>query len=395
MSLWWMWGGESSPAVGAAEVNFPSLWSGGVTWEAAAAGTGTQGYWQSSANATARAGIPHLSVAVGGGAVRHTVRHASFGCGKSEWLGSVQPSSASVEVEGAFTFAPMQEVVFGVLSDTTDQHSDALWVGYVDDINATTETSGRVVSSVSCIDVIGRLGQAKVPDTFPVATFPDSGIATTIEMAAAATGTYLVVEDDSVFSQDDGTIVDFEDGETLVGFLNRCEQADNLNLFCLGSGKLVIQRRWYEGSPDLDPAPTPVVLSGTDAPSTWTRRTSPTTIVNHWGDAGFTLTAAMSESRETYGQRTYASIPEDGSNGYQQLVDTGVMNESRPLLSGASFHVTDLGHAALFLDPNDWVTLDGDTYQVLSTQHDVDPGRRWSVTITGDSTQALLHAEYS
>jgi hypothetical protein len=62
-------------------------------------------------------------------------------------------------------------------------------------------------------------------------------------------------------------------------------------------------------------------------------------------------------------------------------------------LASADFPITDLGHAALFLDPSDWVELDEETYQVLSVQHSVEPGHNWRVSITGDSTQvALLEA---
>lgn len=391
MSLWWMTGAYST-TTGASETNYPSLWSGGWTWEDAGSGTGTQGYWQSSENPTDRTGVPQLSVALAGEPVLHTVRRASFGGGKSGWLTQVQPSTASIEVEGEVAADVMSEVVIAVLSTVTDQHSAALWVGYVDDVSRTTDASGHVVTSVSCIDVIGRLGQATVPDDYPSLGYPDSSLADFIEATAAGVGTSLVVEDDSTLAIDSGTVSDYEDGETVLAYLNRVEQADNLNLFALGSGRLAIQRRWYVSSPDLDPAPTPVDLDAAAPPSAWTERLSPTSVLNAWG-ADFPATPAMTASRLAYGKR--ASVPPDDNDGWGQMIGTGLLNSPRWLLDSASFPIEDLAHAALFVGPNHWVTLGGRDWQVLSVRHEVNPGHDWTMTLTGDSTQPLLHQEYS
>lgn len=374
-------------------MNYPSLWSGGVEWNAADIGDGTQAYWQSSANATARTGKPDIGIAVGGDPVTNTIRSASWQLGRSEWLSVLTPGSASFEVEGAVTFDPMDEVVIGVMSDTTTEHSDPLWVGYVDSIRATTETSGRIVTSVSCVDSVGRLGQAVAPASFPDALFPNSGIAPSIELAAAEVGLSVDVVDDSVFAQDDPTIYQPQAGETMLEWLNRMEAADNFNLFGRGDGRLVVQRRWYVSAPDLDPAPTPVALTGGDTPSTWTVERSPTSVVNDFGE-DWATTAAMETSQARYGKRSYVP-PSVDANNYDLLIASGVMNDPRPVLSSADLPITDLGDAVLFLDPNDWVTLDSETYQVLSIQHSVEPGHRWRVSVTGDTTQVALHEAFA
>lgn len=381
-----MWGGDVV-STSDAEENAPSLWSGGIEWDGDAP---VKGYWQTSAAATARTGEPKVSIAVGGVWVANVIRSASWRLGRSEWLSVLSPSTASFSVEGAVDWEPMAEVVIGVMSDVTDQHSDALWVGYLDATRELHEPPARVTTSAACVDVVGRMGQSAVPDEFPTMQWPRSGVGHLIEAAAAAAGTYVRVEDDSTLATDDPSVGAFEAGETLLGFIGRVEAADNLNLFPRGDGSLVVVRRWYVSAPDLDPAPETVALSGSDLPATWEVETSPTSVTNHWGGQGFTLTASMAASREAYGQRTFSGIPEDASNGYDLLAASGVTDQPRPMLASSDIPITDLSHPALFLDPADWVLLDGRTYQALSVEHSVEPGRRWRVGVTGDPTQPLL-----
>jgi hypothetical protein len=607
VSLWWWWGpGADAPSAGAAEVNYPSLWSGGVTFEAADAGTGTQGYWQTSINATARTGQPDIAVSVGGAPVTNRVRSANWQLGRNEWLSVLSPGAASFELEGRVYFDTMDEVVIGVISDTSDEHSAPLWVGYVDTISETTETSGRVTTSVSCIDPVGRLGQSNVPDEFPTDLFfPNSGLAPTIEAVLADAGTLATVEDDSLLASNEPVNSAFSGNETLLTYINDNEYQDNFNLFVRGDGHLVIQRRYYDPT-NLDPAPTVIALTplvhakdsferteadgwgdtdtgdtwaltgtaadfdvadgwgtivtdgaanrqarldatniqnvrasyrfklsalssgnadlgvflretttGTDdryapyvritsagviqtyiqktvadvtttilaastvtglgtyvagdvlnveaqvegtliqmrvwrdgsqrprtwtsavvdsdvagaaesvalfsaavsgtptwsitdvlvcdldgydetnAPASWTKQMSPTTVINDWGgdDLGYTVTDANLTSRDRYGMRSYT--PPEATLQWLNLIETGIMDDPRPLLSSADFPITDLGQAALFLDPGDWVALDGETYQVLTVQHSVEPGRRWRVSITGDTTQVALREAYA
>lgn len=386
MSLWWTWGGDVV-STSDAEENAPSLWSGGIEWDGDAP---VKGYWQTSEAATARTGEPKVSIAVGGRWVANVIRSASWRLGRSEWLSVLSPSTASFSVEGAVDWEPMAEVVIGVMSDVTDQHSDALWVGYLDATRELHEPPARVTTSAACVDVVGRLGQAGVPDEFPTLQWPRSGVGPLIEAVAALAGTYVSVVDDSTLATDDPVVLEYEDGETLLAFVNRVEQGDNLSLFLRGSGRLVVVRRYYLSAPDLDPAPATVTLSGADLPATWEVETSPTSVYNHWGGQGFALTASMSASREAYGQRTYSGIPEGGGVGYDLLAASGVTDQPRPMLASSDIPITDLGHPALFLDPADWLVLDGTTYQALSVEHSVEPGRRWRAGVTGDPTQPLL-----
>jgi len=326
---------------------------------------------------------------VGGAPVTNTIRSASWQLGRSEWLSSLAPGSASFEVEGAVTFDPMDEVVIGVMSDVTTEHSDALWVGFVDNVNETTETSGRVTTSVSCVDVVGRMGQADAPDSgIPASLVPT--FSDWLEYIAADSGAYTEAVDDSGFAFGVFSFA-FEDGETALAAINRLEKGQNANVFVRGDGRFVIQRRYYDFEPDRDPAPTAVVLSGADAPATWTTQLTPTSVVNDWGDL-FAVTSTQLASRLRYGRRPGSA---EDTAGWDALISSDVLLAPRLLLSSADVPITDLGDAALFLDPNDWVTLDSETYQVLSVQHAVAPGREWRVSVTGDSTQVTLHEAFA
>jgi hypothetical protein len=380
-------GGLASSSTSAAEDNYPSLWSGGVTWEDEDAGTGTQAYWQTVADPTTRTGFPEISVAIGGEPVTGTIRSASWQLGRSEWLSVLPPGAASFEVEGEVAFDVMDTVVVGVMSDTTDEHSSALWGGYVDSIRTTHETSGRIVTSVGCIDLIGRLGQSAVPEwTYGSLT---SSVGSLIESVCADVGTPVVVVDNTT-SASPTNVFEFEEGESVLGFLNRIEQTNNLSIFVRGDGGMVLVNRWYV-EPEV--APTAAELTGASTPATWTTETTPTSVINDLSEdvVGVASSAALT-SQETYGKRSYSIPDEADGTAWSLLSDSGVLLDPRSLAS-ADFPITDLGHAALFLDPSDWVELDEETYQVLSVQHSVEPGHNWRVSITGDSTQvALLEA---
>lgn len=384
MMLWWARSASTTASSGVAETNAPSLWSGGIRWDGDAP---EAGYWQTSANPTPRTGQPEVSIAVGGRWVNNVVMSASWSLGRSEWLGTLQPSSASLSVEGSVTWAPMEEVVIGVMSDVTDQHSASLWVGYVDTPSETNETSGRVTSSAACIDVIGRMGQSPEPPSgLPVWLSPT--LASHIEYVAEAAGAPLRVVDDSVFAS---RVISISYGdEAALAIVNRLEQAENANVFLRPDGRLVVARRYY-ATDDLDDAPATADLSGASAPATWVTSLPPTTVVNDW--EGFATSASQRTSQATYGRRSYA--PED-SFGWSQLIDLsgGLMESPRRLLDPADIPITDLSHPALFLSPADWVALGGATYQVLMVSHSVQPGSQWRMSVTGDTTQPLLREAF-
>lgn len=385
MSLPWMWSAYSTTA-GDAETNAPSLWSGGIKWSGSAP---EKGYWQSSANPTDRTGSPDISIAIGGRLVSNTISSASWTLGRQEWLGVLAPGMAAFSVEGSVSFDPMDEVVIGVMSTVTDQHSASLWVGYAETVSETTEKGERTTTSVSCVDVVGRLGQAPAPSSgYPIYLNPT--LADHIERIASEAGTFVYVVDDSLYATEVFAF-SFEAGETALAAINRLEAQVNANVFLRGDGRLVVSRRWYQAAPDLDPAPTPADLSGASAPARWTTSLSPTTVVNDWGDL-FATSSAQEASRARYGRRSGTA---QDTAGWLVIVDeTSLLLSPRRLLDGSETPITDLSHPALFLDPGDWADLDGTTYQVLSVSHQVELGRRWAVTVTGDSAQPTLHQEF-
>jgi hypothetical protein len=378
VSLWWLWGdGIDTPSVGEAEANYPSLWSGGVEWNAADIGDGTQGYWQTSPNAAARTGKPNIAIAVGGTGVTNTFRSANWQLGRTDWFSTLTPSSASFEVEGAVSFEPMATVVIGVMSDTTDEHSDSLWVGYVDTISETTETSGRIVTSVQCVDVVGLLGQAQVTEDITI----NDKLPATVEALAAAAGVPLSVDD----RWDSGSLLSgtLEAGNTYLSGINTAEQSNNTMLVLLGNGKLAAFAR--------DSLPlSPIDLDADDPPAEWTRSKSPTSVINDWVDGAAswgTHPTDAAASIATYGLRAYtADIAWLVGSNYDSLVGSDVLLDPRWQLTNVRTPIRDLGQPTLFLDPLDAITLDEQDWQVLAVQHSVEPGHRWTVTFSGDLT---------
>lgn len=376
-----MWGGDAA-TVGTPEVNAPSLWSGGIRWDGAAP---EAGYWQSSANPTDRTGVPDISIAIGGELSLSVCRSASWSLGRQEWLSVLQPAGASLEIEGAVTFDPMTEVVIGVMSDTTDQHSASLWVGYAETLSETTDASGRVTTNVSCVDVIGRLGQARMPSGSWTGTLAEVVEAIGLELAVPL----QVIDEGRGYEYPVGGTR--TSGETALSFVNRCEQGSNALLALRGDGRLEAVHRVAILPEDV---PTPTPLTGSDIAADWTRERSPTNVVNWWGDAGWDTTAAAA-SRRSYGPRTYEP---DRSlellDSWVDLIFSDILVTPRWQLASARFPIKDLGQPALFLDPLGWVTLDGTDWQVMSVQHDVRPGHSWTTTITADQTQAGLFGVY-
>lgn len=377
MSLWFLQGLASS-STSAAEANAPSIWSGGVTWGGSAP---EKGYWQTTAAATDRTGEPAPSVAVGGLLVTGALRRASWQLGREQWLSSLTPASASLEFEGAVTFDPMAEVVIGAMSSVTDQHSDALWVGYVDDVVEDHDVPDRITTSVSCTDVVGLLGQARAPGGTWQGT-----LAEVVEGVTAECDVPLQVIDTGR-GWDWPLIGTRTSGESALSFVNRAEQAVNAIMVLVGSGRLVARHRVAAPTSDMG---TQATLDAAAGLAGWSVSRSPVNVVNWWGDPGYD-TAAARASRVAYGMRSYEpDLSMQALDSWSDLIFSDVMTDLRPLLASASFHVTDLGQASLFLDPLDWAALDGDDWQVMSVAHSVEPGGRWDVSITADQTQVAL-----
>lgn len=247
-----------------------------------------------------------------------------------------------------------------------------------------------MTTNATCMDIVGLLGQADVPDSVA-----QGSLAEVVEALALASGLVIEVVDQPGAGGVSGLQVGASTGNTgsVLAYVNAAEQAVNAMLVLRGDGRLMVVHRMA-----LESLPTPDALTGSDAPSTWTVQLSPTSVVNDWPHVGGVIpgqAAAIAVSKRRYGTRSFEPDQDLALDDHWiDLWASGVLLAPRPLLTSADFPVTDLGQVATFVDPLDMVTLDGETFQVMSVRHEVEPGHQWAVTITGDVTQnALVGAE--
>lgn len=381
--LWWQGIGTVADP-GSSEVNAPSIWSGGCEWDG---DPPVKAYWQTTSAATARTGTPDVSVAIGGFQQRGVTRSLNWSLSRGDdWLRSIlSPSSASVEIEGAVTFEVGDDVVIGVLSDTTDQHSAALWVGYVDTINENTDVTGRVTTSVSCLDVVSRFAQARAPVLIGDDAYGSFGEAMVSLFSRA--GVAVTIDDPDRPPLDIGLVTD--GSETLLSVINSAETSANAMLVITGSGHLQV----YYRDPD-NPLPTEYADLDTYPPVEWTRTRSQSDVLNEWLTDGTAETPTDEEvaSQERYGLHSYDPDRQYLAVGhpYEWMRFGFWFLDPRWSVSGVPVPITDLGHPVLFMDPLEWFQLGGDLYHVLSVSHSVRPGNEWAVTLAGDTTPAVI-----
>lgn len=136
-----------------------------------------------------------------------------------------------------------------------------------------------------------------------------------------------------------------------------------------------------------------VGLTGANSPSDWTRTESITTVVNHWIFRQPTVTSHTdSTSIAAYGDRTMEIEADSGttalSTSYPAALRTHLENP-RPTIACA-FHVTGSAQELVArFQPLDYVTRDGEEWQVMSVQHEITPDS-WDVTMTLSETVAGL-----
>lgn len=399
MSLWWMFGGgttAATPPVPSTTDNAPSLWSGGVHWgdDAAAFGDGTDAYWGAS-TVPPRSGAPRLSVAIAGELVMDLLRSASWSLGRQDWLSTLNATSGTFDFVDEPIAAPNDSIVVGLMSDTEEYHSDALWVGRVDDVTVTRDLDGNVSTTVSATDVIGVLGQAKSPVTIAAGYT----LQTLVERLAEDAGVALDID---VI----GTLPTLNAATDLSGsvldLVNRAERSSNALLFLTGSGRLRAAVRAATGASSVRV----FTLDGPESPAGWTEQTSLRNVITRWqlGDGSTwtteTLATTYGDGDDHYGDRPFTAtdLLITDPAPYANLISADVLANPRPIVTDAPFHVRDLEQQVLTIDPLDRVVNDGTTWQVMSVSHAVKPIRvedgqtiaEWTVNITADATQEAL-----
>lgn len=381
-------GGTPTTAV---EVNAPSLWSGGIEWGTAET-PGAIGYWQTAAAATARTGTPTLSIAIGGRRIVEQLNSAQWTLGQADWMATLSPSTASFTFVGAVDASLNGDIVVGVMSSVTDQHSDALWVGRVDSLTTMQDVAGNYWSTIQASDVIGVLGEARAPADQGTGVL--GTLQTLTKSLAADAGINVVVETSDTLSDIYGDVewATTPYDASLLEFINRMARTSNAILVLQGNGHLrAAVRQAAAGSVETTP------LTGPDSFTTWTEMTSLGNVLNSFRFGGITgwtesgLDFEITSSIDAYGSRAFevGDMLSPNSGPYSGSGMLEALATPRAVVTGADFPVTDLSQRVLWLDPLDWVTHDTDAWQVMSVQHSASPGD-WRVTITADQTQNYL-----
>lgn len=365
--------------------NSPSLWGGGVEW-APVATEQASGYWQSgdTPTTTSYTGVAVPSVAIGG--VRQTGTDASWSLGRSGWLSTLSPNTASVGIVGATNAMPGDALVISVEVDDAvkETHPPPLWMGTVDSVTQDTATDGSITSTVTATDAIGALGRAEAPTSVSSGTLKEVA-----ETLAADAGIPLIVETSDTLPT---LLADGSVDESVLSYINRAELSSNALLFLRGDGRLVAVIRQASALSEVDV----VLLTGDDAPRRWTTSIDLDQVVNEWYFAsdlagGWSSLSSVPSTKAIYGARRFSvtDMLAASTSAWADLRDEDVLATPRTTLDSAEFPVSMLSRAALWLDPLDWVDLDSTTWQVMSVQHQATT-REWMVTITGDQTQSFI-----
>lgn len=206
-----------------------TTWSGGATWSGTAK-------WMPDGSPTGPFPMVHVSI---GGTLIEGLQSADWGLGPTDWLAPLSPASGSFVFAGSLSVSPRDQIVVTC-------PAGALWVGYVDTVNAMRDVDGAWFTTVSAADSLARLGTASELSVFT----PTDGT-TAMEMAvqgAFAAGTVLSVADQSSGLPD----LDYSGTQykgSVVDFMNRAFKSSNAMAAAQRDGSvLVLMREALPGS---------------------------------------------------------------------------------------------------------------------------------------------------
>jgi PKD repeat protein len=336
-------------------------------------------------------GHPPLSCTIAGDDVLDTLHRASWETGRTSWMDTLQPASATLELRGQVDVELGATVILGVQGS-----GQALWTGYVTDVHQDDDPDDGWSTSVNATDAIGRMGQGEDP-TF---TVPAGTLATQLVASAARLGFVVAVD----LAPSTGVLPQLaahtftDDG--VLEYLALAEQASNAIVVHRPDGGLRILVR---AAVPATPPVVPIALSGPDSPSSWSRLLSARDVVNLWSmtweDDTTLWTARNQASIDLYGTKSYsvdgsptirganppaAPVPIPFPQGIQDA-----MAVPRWTVPSFSIPITDTSQAALFMEALDWVDFEGELWQLLHVAHDVDRWT-WTVTCAADATQNAI-----
>ena len=340
-------------------------------------------YQYSAGTSTTATAKPKCWVAFNG-KLATNFRSGNWRSGRQDWFSTLQPNTASLTFVGSVEAVPRDTVV--ISTDT-----GVLWNGYVDTVNTDQTLDGLYITTVTCYDVIGVMGRSA---TNRIDTWTWSGM--TLRTLVPYVCTLSGLSGITVSTADSATALPILDGSTVVSgktaleVISLAERSSNAILYVKRDGSLsAVVRDAIVAS-----TVTTISLSGDNAPNGWSKSKGTTNVVNRWRLVPPSGTAVLDEKNTAsialYGEAVY-EVTDYLDSDYPQFPSgmRTAMATPRDVVTSGTFAVTSLRQDILLLEPLSWVTYEGDTWQVMSVQHDASASG-WTVTITADVSQNAM-----
>jgi len=366
-----------------APIRVPSRWGAGARWGPVDDDL-TKAYWGPVAVPADR---PNVFVSING-VLQPTLRSASWRSGSGGWFDELSPTTVSL----GFTEAATGDIGDAVLVTTETR---TLFRGVLESIaNDKDQATGAYQGSVVANDGLGALGISEY--TGIIGSASGYTLATLIPFVMRLIGMdpITIVEGDSATAlpQLINALADAVPirGKTLLEYIGIAERSSNAILTLQPDGTFVATTRDAILSPSVDV----LDLVGSESPASWRVETLKSSVINHWvmTTAGGTvvLDETDADSVALYGENTYSisDYMDDDVDHFTTDMRTALATP-RPQVTSATFPITSTEQAVLGLKPLDWVSFDGDTWQVMGVQHDVSPGA-WAMSITADVSQNYM-----
>jgi hypothetical protein len=182
---------------------------------------------------------------------------------------------------------------------------------------------------------------------------------------------------------------------SVLEYINLAARSSNAIIASQPDGTLATTTREALGG-----APSSTALTDSNAPQEWTKTTSSDVDVNRWvlTQPDGNQVAAEDDTADiaTYGERAYRVddyLDQDlGSGVGLAFLDWwGYGGSQRPVVTNGTFVVSDFSQTALLtLAPLDWISVNGEDWQVLSMTWSATPGQPMRLSITADNLLDLL-----
>lgn len=361
-----------------APIRVPSRWGSGVRWGPVDDDL-TKGYW---GPVPVAAGRPNIFVSING-VLQPTTSAVTCRQGRAGWFDDLTPNNASITFTDAATGSVGDPVV--IMTETR-----VLWTGVLETLTTSKQpANGRYTSTATAVDGLSRHGLAKI-----TASLTYGGQTLTQLIAAVMRDLGLdpvtIAVGDSATALPTLSATSSPTGKTLLEYIQQAEKSSNALMLYQPDGSFLVVTRDAIAAVSVDV----LDLIGVNSPGSWTVDTNKASVINHWSLTDTSDTNRLEEtdadSVALYGESAYVidDYMDTSATHFKAELRAAVANP-RPIVTSATFPITSTEQAVLGLKPLDWVSFDGDTWQVMSVEHNVSPGE-WTMTITADVSQNYM-----